>query len=189
MWGGIAMAGASLLGGAMGNSARRREANKDRSWQENMSGTARQREVQDLEKAGLNRVLAAGGQGASTPSGAMAQQQNPMEGVGQAFSSSAQAFMAKKKLSSEIGLIDAQKNKTSAEAKIATDAGEKSSVQSNLWNKAKKIINYGERFGATTSKQYKNYHNKAVQSEKARSKKSNVKPQQINPRFKSNRSW
>lgn len=49
------------------------EAQKTRDWQEKMSSTAHQREIEDLRKAGLNPMLSAmGGQGASTPTGATA---------------------------------------------------------------------------------------------------------------------
>lgn len=44
-----------------------------RDWQKMMSDSAHQREVADLQAAGLNPVLSSGGQGASTPSGAMGQ--------------------------------------------------------------------------------------------------------------------
>lgn len=48
------------------------EAEKSRKWQEMMSNTAHQREVEDLIKAGLNPVLSATLGGSSTPSGATA---------------------------------------------------------------------------------------------------------------------
>lgn len=48
------------------------EAQKSRDWQERMSNTSHQREVQDLIAAGLNPVLSASLGGASTPSGATA---------------------------------------------------------------------------------------------------------------------
>lgn len=47
------------------------EAEINRNWQEYMSNTSHQREVQDLLKAGLNPILSAHG-GATTPSGATA---------------------------------------------------------------------------------------------------------------------
>ena len=47
-------------------------ARRQREWEEKMSNTAHQREMNDLSLAGLNATLGMGGQGASTPSGASA---------------------------------------------------------------------------------------------------------------------
>lgn len=70
------------------------EAAKTRDWQTQMSNTAYQRSRQDMEKAGLNPILAAGAGGSSTPSGATAstgtptvptpQNKHPLEGIGNA---------------------------------------------------------------------------------------------------------
>lgn len=72
----IASAAASVLGGIMGNKASAKQAEANRDWQERMSNTAHEREVQDLRNAGLNPILSAtkGLGGASTPSGSTAPQ-------------------------------------------------------------------------------------------------------------------
>lgn len=73
----------SGVGGMLGNLAGARESAKNRQFQEYMSSTAHQREVEDLRKAGLNPILSASHGGASTPSGSTASQQNPFSGAGE----------------------------------------------------------------------------------------------------------
>lgn len=102
------MGGANLLGGYMTNQANSAEASANRNWQAMMSNTAHQREVQDLRAAGLNPILSALGNGASTPSGGMATMQNPVEG---AISSAQQA----RQLNSQLEL-----NQKEGEVKDAT---------------------------------------------------------------------
>lgn len=70
--GALITGGASLLGSGISSALGISQADKQMEFQERMSSTAHQREVEDLKKAGLNPILSAGGNGASAPSGAMA---------------------------------------------------------------------------------------------------------------------
>ncbi len=70
------------------------EAEKNRSWQQFMSSSAHQREIEDLKKAGLNPVLSAmGGNGASTTSGATASSQAPSGAMGSTDFSGSQSLV------------------------------------------------------------------------------------------------
>ncbi|MEM2002790.1 MAG: hypothetical protein QXT77_09115 [Candidatus Methanomethylicaceae archaeon] len=84
--------GGDLVGAGISGAFNAREARKNRKWQEEMSNTAYQRAASDLEKAGLNRVLALGSP-AATPSGATASISAPPLGkTGVAAASAKQAI-------------------------------------------------------------------------------------------------
>lgn len=90
------------------------EAEKNRSWQEFMSSSAHQREIEDLKKAGLNPVLSAlGGNGASTTSGATASSTAPSGAMGSTDMSGASSFA---------GLVGSMLNQMTELAKMNTSA-------------------------------------------------------------------
>lgn len=77
VWGAIIAGAASLIGGRSKNRRAAQEAQRNRDFQERMSGTAHQREVADLRAAGLNPILSGvGGSGAATSAGSMAQMED-----------------------------------------------------------------------------------------------------------------
>lgn len=116
----ILSAGASIVGQAMANSANRKEAQRNRDFQERMSNTAHQREVKDLKDAGLNPILSAMA-GATTPAGDSAT--NQTLNLGDAMSSALAAKQAK--------LVDAQIDETQASAaeKRANATGKESQTK------------------------------------------------------------
>lgn len=77
MFGELISAGMNFISQRDTNRSNETLAGDNRDWQKMMSDTAHQREVADLKAAGLNPILSAGGNGASTPSGNAATLQAP----------------------------------------------------------------------------------------------------------------
>lgn len=116
-------AGITALGHYAGqssaNAANAREAERNRRFQERMSGTAYQRAVVDMRAAGLNPALAYQQGGASSPGGAQARFESTGEALGRGVSAAqtiASAQALKAQTQADIAMKAAQTNFTDAQA-------------------------------------------------------------------------
>lgn len=118
-------AGASMLGGAHANRLARKEAKRNRRFQERMRNTQWQSAVADMEKAGINPALAYSQGGAASPSGSTAGQENIGSGVSSA--------MQKIRYNQELRLMKAQEFAAaqSGQKLIAEKMGQE--IQNSLW--------------------------------------------------------
>lgn len=139
------------VGGYMGqkeaNKANAAQSAAQMQFQERMSSTAHQREVEDLKKAGLNPLLSANA-GASSPPGAMAEMKNSLESLGQTGKGIADLFLAKEqiaKTNADRQLVESQKKNVDMDTTVKAKDVPKSDVMNSVYNWAKKTFDNATR--------------------------------------------
>jgi hypothetical protein len=166
--GGVAGGVASIAGQSSANRANARMAKEQMAFQGYQSNTAHQREVKDLEAAGLNPLISATG-GASTSQGAISHMENEAQAgvsaakeLGNVISEIALKKQMKETAKAQGDLNTTQSNKNRTEEKILKHEEKARKAESQYridkanfdkqYIKADKYFNYGQKLmqGAAT---------------------------------------
>jgi len=143
----------SAQGQASANQSNEQNMWRQMEFQERMSNTSHQREVNDLRAAGLNPILSANA-GASTPAGATSTMQNTMAGFSDSAKGMMDAMVSSEQLdqgerrtvadtklaTAQAGAANAQSAKTAAETAILANELPGSKVKGNIYKKVDEIM-------------------------------------------------
>lgn len=139
------LAAATALGSLITSAGSMSSARQQMAFQREMSNTAVRRKAKDLELAGFNPILAAGGGGASTPAGAGF----TVDNMAEKFSSTS---MQQKRLKQELVNMKEQENLTHIQGRL-TSAQERIAYNTNqnVLDTQKKIVAETARTKAQTA--------------------------------------
>lgn len=124
-----------IAGTYLSNQQSAQQAQRQMDFQREMSNTAHQREVEDLRKAGLNPILSALGQGASTPTGAQGTVNDFAPGISKGFDTAIAMRGMQKELQmkdASIGNLDADTSNKSAQRNLINAQAHSSAVEAKM---------------------------------------------------------
>lgn len=133
---------AAIVGSAVKGAVDLYSARQNRKFQKKMSDTSYQRQMADMEKAGLNPILAAKMGGASTPAGAMAQMPDFGQTITQGVATGLQAQHTEanvKKIEQEVENLRATEGLTNVQTENITQMTYKA------WEETNNLMKEGQR--------------------------------------------